>query len=498
MLKFIVLWCCILPGILALSSSASPTSESLREARQLATNWFSIATHLQNPTLYSTEWANACEYHNEELIASSDVAKGEILSLLPIHAVGLKGMGKTSKTDWVVFDADKDRDYFQPKQQELSPKKGFGSVRAAPSPSSPFRYDVPTTQNEGIDCHDIPPQISKALFCDVNPFRPLRSGWLGHLVKHTLSPLRANCQVVVIDKCLPLCALVATRSLSPGTILEVETDFSGEEVTELFLSNYRHEIEELQQYMDMAYPKKKMDKEEAPTPTSTKKEPLEFPFYDFPLGEKNPFPVEVLRTEPDILSVPNFLSEEECDRLIQKAQPHLVPCVTKNPNTGAVEQDSSRTSQNANIPQVEVPSIVQKLTKLADCTEEQLEILQVLKYVSGEYFRPHTDGFTGPVSACGFEASARLVTIFCYLNDVKEGGATRFGELDLEIAPKKGTAVIHFPTTTGFEEDSRTQHEGMVAVDEKWLLVTWVWMHPRDQDSIYAEKWLDPLDTDRI
>jgi hypothetical protein len=29
-------------------------------------------------------------------------------------------------------------------------------------------------------------------------------------------------------------------------------------------------------------------------------------------------------------------------------------------------------------------------------------------------------------------------------------------------------------------------------------LVTWVWMHPRDQTSIYAEKNLDPLGGEMI
>jgi prolyl 4-hydroxylase len=208
--------------------------------------------------------------------------------------------------------------------------------------------------------------------------------------------------------------------------------------------------------------------------------------------------LQFLRTDPDILMVPNFLTDSECDRLIQKAQPHLVPCVTKDPATGAVEQDSARTSLNANTPQAEVPSIVEKLTTLTNCTAEPLEILQVLQYRSGQYFEPHTDGFEGPITACGFQNLARLVTIFCYLNQVQEGGATRFVDLDLDIAPQKGMAVIHFPTTMGFEEDYRTQYEGRIVIDEKWLLVTWVWMHPRDETSIFAEKWLDPLDEERI
>lgn len=112
---------------------------------------------------------------------------------------------------------------------------------------------------------------------------------------------------------------------------------------------------------------------------------------------------------------------------------------------------------------------------------------------------PHTAGFSGPVSASGFKDSGRLVTIFCYLNDVKQGGETRFGDLNLEVTPQKGMAVLHFPTTVGFEQDKRTIHEGRPAIDDKWLLVTWVWgMNPRDHNSIYAERSLDPLDNEII
>jgi prolyl 4-hydroxylase len=353
------------------------------------------------------------------------------------------------------------------------------------------------------------------LFCDVNPHRSLRPGWMGHLAakqRTSSSSFKSgNCQIFPIA--LPLCALVATKEIMEGTTLELEAISTPPRSLpkKLILERYRPEIQELQEYMKMAFPKEPPppplhedddddDKVEAPQkeepPSSFSK--LHHPFYDFPLlGDAHPSATFV-RTDPDILVVPNFLSDSECDRLIQKCRPHLVPCVTKNPRTGAVEEDGSRTSRNTNVPQEEVPSIVHKLTQLTNCDPEQLEVLQVLHYAPGQYFEPHTDGFAGPISACGFEASARLVTIFCYLNDVKQGGATRFSNLDLNIEPQKGLAVIHFPTTLGFEEDGRTHHEGMVAIDEKWLLVTWVWMHPRDQTSIYAEKWLDPLDDEII
>jgi hypothetical protein len=69
------------------------------------------------------------------------------------------------------------------------------------------------------------------------------------------------------------------------------------------------------------------------------------------------------------------------------------------------------------------------------------------------------------------------------LNTVVKGGETRFTELGLDIMPNKGKAVIHFPATIGMEEHPRTEHEGVAAVNEKLLLVTWVWMDSRTESQ---------------
>ena len=251
---------------------------------------------------------------------------------------------------------------------------------------------------------------------------------------------------------------------------------------------YAGEILELESYMRMAYPKH--DDEDFKKTHGTPGMPFHAINRDYP-------GMNTLNSDPDVLEVACFLSDDECDRLIAKARKALLPCVTKNPSTGSVEIDPDRTSTNANIPQAEVSSIVAKICRLANCEAGQLEIFQVLHYDKGQRFNLHTDGFRGPTTACGFENSGRLVTIFCYLNDVAMGGETRFPELGLDVKPSKGKAVIHFPTTTGFEEDPRTEHEGVAAVDEKWLFVTWVWMNSRS-DELYAESKLPFLSNDII
>ena len=55
------------------------------------------------------------------------------------------------------------------------------------------------------------------------------------------------------------------------------------------------------------------------------------------------------------------------------------------------------------------------------------------------------------------------------IKDVEEGRRRNMGfsELGLYVQPSKGKADIHFPATTGLEEDLRTEHEGAAAVDDK-------------------------------
>jgi prolyl 4-hydroxylase len=207
--------------------------------------------------------------------------------------------------------------------------------------------------------------------------------------------------------------------------------------------------------------------------------------------------LEALHTSPDIFVIHNFFSDDECDRLVEKARPNLLQCLTIGEETGIVQPDETRTSTNANVPRREAPTIVQKLCLLLKCDERQLETLQILRYEQGQYFTPHTDGFQGPATANGFENSARLVTVFCYLNHVKQGGETRFTEIDIDIRPKKGMLVLHFPTTLDYQEDARTEHEGVTAVDEKWLFVTWLWKDFRT-DKRYAEANFPLLSQDRI
>ena len=333
----------------------------------------------------------------------------------------------------------------------------------------------------------------------------IHPGWYGNIIPpsqdkdddtDTSTDMGGNCMFVPLPGVAPLCGMVATRSISKGEEITTAKKCPGDDiihkVAQDIAKEYAFELGELMAYLQMAYSTESPESSPILLTPCTTKEKQEY----HTITESYPN-VEKIHSNPDIYTIADFLSQNECERLITKARVGMQPCLVKNAETGAVEPDPSRTSTNANIPQREVPSISKKILDLTNCREEQMEILQVLRYEKGQEFQPHTDGFEGPTSACGFLDSGRLATVFCYLNDVGEGGTTLFTKLGVGIKPMRGMAVVHFPMSLDLVEDERTEHQGSIAVDEKWILTTWIWKHWK-ADYRYCEENLEVLSEDII
>lgn len=79
---------------------------------------------------------------------------------------------------------------------------------------------------------------------------------------------------------------------------------------------------------------------------------------------------------------------------------------------------------------------------------------------SGDGFQPHFDSVD--------EVAGRYLVFLWYLNDVAEGGATRFVDLDVEVRPRAGRLLV-FPPYWMF------QHVGSPAAsNDKYILSTYL------------------------
>tara|TARA_B100000401_G_C52227424_1_gene448939 strand:- start:46 stop:312 length:267 start_codon:yes stop_codon:yes gene_type:complete len=72
------------------------------------------------------------------------------------------------------------------------------------------------------------------------------------------------------------------------------------------------------------------------------------------------------------------------------------------------------------------------------------------------------------------DGGQRIITVLMYLNDVKKGGCTYFTEINKRFAPKKGSAIIFFPSYLNRDIDTRAIHCAEEAINKKWVSQLWV------------------------
>ena len=509
--------------------------------KTIVTNLFSVCSTLQNPKLYQPKWADSCKLHQPSqstagittetkqtiVVATKDVSRGQILTLFPIHALGIRDRAPQSSQnaqkgdEFIAYNHNQDSKLFKQRTDTYNDNMNsnqWDEIIIQLMEGEDAAYSIVVDDKNNNSNH-------MQLFSMYHRDKDVIPGWLGgQITTQTRSETvtkddeeeECNCIMLPLRGASPFCAVVATKDIKMGEevirMVEDNNDFEDEtlhshimkeeELIRLVAKRYKRQIASLRIHIEMACETSPVldsaSSSSSVLETTHSKEEEEVhqlgPFHSINVNYPG---LTQIHANPNIYSIKNFLSNDECERIIKKAQPKLQPCLVKYEESGTYEQDPARTSTQCNVPQLEVPSILTKITDLANCNVEQLEILQVLHYSKGQEFIPHTDGFSGRYSACGFEESTRLVTIFCYLNDVIKGGSTYFPELELDIQPRKGTAVIHFPADVHYREDKRTLHQGSRAIDDKWLLTTWVWDTHRT-DSEYDESKLPSLSSDII
>jgi prolyl 4-hydroxylase len=62
-----------------------------------------------------------------------------------------------------------------------------------------------------------------------------------------------------------------------------------------------------------------------------------------------------------------------------------------------------------------------------------------------------------------------------YLADVEEGGETYFPKVNLQVAPKKGDAVLFWDATPDHKDDDMSLHGSKPVISgTKWSLTRWI------------------------
>ena len=181
-------------------------------------------------------------------------------------------------------------------------------------------------------------------------------------------------------------------------------------------------------------------------------------------------------SSPDVRLFPKLFTPEECDFLVERSQPLLRPSVVVDSQTGEQLSNPVRTSDSVAFPlMAESPAIHALCRRLAAASStdvEHGEPIQVLRYASGQEYRPHFDAIEG-------EPNQRVLTFLVYLNDDFEGGETEFLATGLKIKGAKGDGLLFRNADAFGAPDPASRHAGLpVVTGEKYLASRWIRRRP--------------------
>jgi prolyl 4-hydroxylase len=199
-------------------------------------------------------------------------------------------------------------------------------------------------------------------------------------------------------------------------------------------------------------------------------------FYNLPVTKKAkriPFPFT------QIYTLDNFLTEDECQNLIEIIDQNLRPSTVSDPKDSCTVSDY-RTSKTADLHYFGDPfflSIDRKITDLLEVSPFLGETMQAQRYEPGQYYKEHWDFFSPTTKEykvyCDWMGQ-RTWTTMIYLNDVAEGGETYFKHLKLRLKPKQGTLVAWNNLYKNGIPNPKTMHEACPPISgNKYVITKW-------------------------
>lgn len=196
---------------------------------------------------------------------------------------------------------------------------------------------------------------------------------------------------------------------------------------------------------------------------------------------------------PWVVTLENFLTDEECDRLIELGGEQgydISKDVGPKKFDGSFEgyANNRRTSTNAwcedeCFNDTMTQSVLGKIENATGVPDDNSEYLQLLRYEVGQFYRTHHDYIAHHTTR---QEGVRILTVFLYLNDVEAGGGTDFPKLGITVQPKRGRALI-WPSVKNEDpndKDPRTDHQAL-PVEKGLKFGANAWLHQRNFKEVF-------------
>ena len=181
--------------------------------------------------------------------------------------------------------------------------------------------------------------------------------------------------------------------------------------------------------------------------------------------------------------IDNFLTKEQCDGLIRVIHTNLEQSTTLGDYDERVTNDfrTSRT-YNDTLNNEVMKHLDKKISDTIGIPLCYSEPVQGQVYDVGQQFKPHYDYF---YETHKFYDNQRTWTFMIYLNEVEEGGHTRFIKLGKSFKPKIGKAVIWNNLYKDGTPNPNTEHAGEPVIKGNKAIIT-KWFHEKEYVHPYA------------
>lgn len=154
---------------------------------------------------------------------------------------------------------------------------------------------------------------------------------------------------------------------------------------------------------------------------------------------------ELSTRNPLIVTVPDVLSPEECAAFIERMEGKGLTDAPITTNRGFVMRKDIRNNTRVMFDDAAFAQRLFERVKahLPERVEGTLvavganERLRCYRYTPGQYFAPHFDGFFRRD-----DGDESQLTLMVYLNEVERGGHTVFNDLELDVKPTRGMALL--------------------------------------------------------
>ncbi len=201
----------------------------------------------------------------------------------------------------------------------------------------------------------------------------------------------------------------------------------------------------------------------------------------------------LLNNSPKIYTITNFLNDDDCKHFINISRDKIKPALVSGDKQGFVS--NGRTGQNHwiihntdNITKM----IGEKIAQQVGIPLENAEAFQVIYYDKTQEYRQYYDGWLFDGSEKSRRnmkyGGQRMKTALVYLNDVEEGGGTKFTKLNLEVNAEKGKLLVFENVYSGTNKRHElSEHAGMPVIEgEKWAFN--LWFREESREKLYNYK----------